>query len=164
MELYLAIGHIIGAFFVLFLFETGTLILANYQINKNQKFALLEISSSLGVDIDDLDKKELAPKITAFLLKRFGNDQFINRVSDFFGVILTIWKILGGIIQYGLLIYVIWQTITFSFDYAVYAWLVIPIAIFFWVLGYIYSVICWILTGRYPGQAKLVRKALEQQL
>ncbi|MCK1859504.1 hypothetical protein MXE00_14125, partial [Legionella pneumophila] len=103
MSLYLAIGHIVGAFFVLFLFESGIALLAAYQMKKSEKLGLLELSSFLGVDIADLYKEELppglAPRITAFFLDRFGNDLFINRISDLLGLILTIWNVLGLVIK-----------------------------------------------------------------
>lgn len=163
MDIIFAFGHITGAFVVLSLFEIGTLLLANYQMQKGQKQVLLEISSTLGVTIEDLNNKELAPKITAFFLQKFNNDHFGNRLSDLLGHLLTIWKVLGAFIQWGFLIYVVWQTVINSYSFAVYAWFVIPIAVFIWIVSYFFSVLCWLITGRYPGQAKAVRKAVENQ-
>ncbi|QMT59705.1 hypothetical protein [Legionella sp. PC997] len=167
MSLYLAIGHIVGACIVLFLFESGILWLAAYQMKKNEKLALLEISSSLGIDIAELYKEELspglAPKITAFFLDRFSNDLFRNRISDLCGSILTIWQVLGFLINIALFIYVVWLTFTENISYARYAWLIIPISVFFWIISFVFSILCWLITGRYPGQAKQVRKLVENQ-
>ncbi|MFO9331967.1 tetratricopeptide repeat protein [Legionella pneumophila serogroup 1] len=160
MNLLIAIGHIAGAFCVLSLFEYGMLWLSAYQSQNKQKLLLVEVSSSLGVEIDDLYKKELSPKVTDFLLERFSNEIFRNRLSDFFGSILTIWQGLGTILYIIVFAYVVLITLTDDLSNAIYAWLIIPIAIFFWLISILYSFLCWIITGRYPGQAKKVRKLL----
>jgi hypothetical protein len=160
MNLLIAIGHIAGAFFVLSLFEFGILWLSAYQSQKKQKLLLIEISSSLGVEIDDLNNEKLSPKVTGFLLERFSNEVFRNRLSDFFGSILTTWQGLGTVLYIIVFAYVVWTTLTEDFSNAIYAWLVIPIAIFFWLVSFLYSFLCWLITGRYPGQAKKIRKLL----
>ncbi|HGT2643467.1 TPA: tetratricopeptide repeat protein [Legionella pneumophila] len=160
MNLLIAIGHIIGAVFLLLLFEFAILRLSAYQSKKKQKLLLIEISSSLGVEIDDLNQKELSPKITDFIVERFSNEVFRNRLSDFLGSILTIWQGLGILLYILVFTYVIWSTLTEDFSYAIYAWLVIPIAIFFGFISFLCGWLCWFITGRYPGQAKKVREQL----
>ena len=43
---------------------------------------------------------------------------------------------------------------------AVYMWTVLGAAIFFWLASVAFSFACLLLTGRYPGEAKMARKKL----
>jgi hypothetical protein len=43
---------------------------------------------------------------------------------------------------------------------AVYMWSVLAVAIFFWIVSVAFSLACLLLTGRYPGEAKMARKAI----
>ena len=159
METYIAIAHILGAIIVFIIFGIVVLTIAAWENDRNQKRVLEEMSIALGVHIGDLDNEELAPKILQLSYKKFSSELLRNRLSDFCGVIRTVWDWLGNIIQAIVLISVIWYSITDSSEYAVYAWFVVGISVVFWLISVIFSLLCKLFTGRYPGQAKKARKA-----
>lgn len=39
-------------------------------------------------------------------------------------------------------------------------WLVLAVAVFFWLASVAFSPVCVVLTGRYPGEAKAARKVI----
>jgi hypothetical protein len=157
MEILIAIAHIIGSIVALFIFGFVVLLIAGWERGRIQKQVAEEASVALGVTVEDLDSEELAPKILKLSAEKFSTELLRNRISDFCGLIRTIWGWLGNIIQVLVLLAVVWYTITESTENAVYAWFVLGIAIVFWLVSVIFSLACKLLTGRYPGQAKEAR-------
>ncbi|MFZ3018408.1 MAG: hypothetical protein WA056_08145 [Gallionella sp.] len=162
MSVLIAIGHIFGAIIVLIAFGAGTLILADWQSEGNQKVAQQEISLALGIPVDHLDNQEHQEKIIHFAAERYSSELFRNRLSDLCGWIQTGWGWLSNLLQVGILLGVIWYTLTDGPSNSVYAWWVVGVAIFFWMFSMIFGYVCKLLTGRFPGQAKQVRKLLAE--
>lgn len=160
----IAITHIIGAVIVLFVFGLATVWVAGWESERNQKREKEEIAIRLGVAVGDLDNQELYPKLVQFSSERFSSELFRNRLSDFAGIIRTGWAWLGGLIQVIVFGIVVWQTFAEGADNAVYVWTLVAISIFFWIVSIIFSLVCRLLTGRYPGQAKATRKSLAEFL
>src|SRR4051794_39350612 len=94
--------------------------------------------------------------------RRYSTDLLRNRVSDFCGWIQFVWDWLGNILELGVLGTVVWFTWTEDLGNAVY-WIV-ALGLFFWVTTIVLSWACKLITGRYPGQARNVRKLLTQWL
>jgi hypothetical protein len=159
MEILIAIAHILGSIIALSIFGFVVLLIAGWEQSRIQKEVSEEASVTLGVTVEDLDSEELAPKILKLSAEKFSTELFRNRISDFCGLIRTMWGWLGNIIQVLVLLAVVWYTVTDSAENAVYAWFVLGIAIVFWLVSVIFSLACKLLTGRYPGQAKEARKA-----
>jgi len=53
-----------------------------------------------------------------------------------------------------------WAMYTSGSENAVYMWSVLAVAIFFWLAAVAFSFTCLLLTGRYPGEARLARKSI----
>ncbi len=159
METLIAIAHILGSIIALFVFGFVVLLIAGWESARNQKQILEETAVALGIRVEDFESEEFAPKIIQMSAEKFSTELFKNRISDFCGLILTMWAWVGNIIQVSVLLAVIWYTYTDSTENAVYAWFVVGIAIIFWLTSVIFSLICKLLTGRYPNQAKEARKA-----
>jgi len=159
METLIAIAHILGSLIAVVAFGFVVLLIAAWETDRNQKQVTEEMSVSLGVPVEDLDSEELAPKLLQLSSEKFSSELLRNRISDFCGLIRTLWGWLGTAAQAMVLIAVIWFTITDNTENAVYAWFVVGISIVFWIVSVIFSFICKLLTGRYPGQAKQARKA-----
>lgn len=164
MELLIAVAHIAGSFLMLIALGVGLLTFSNWETNRNGKQILEEAAIKLGVAMSDLDKDEVRPELIRYFSERYSGELFRNRLSDFCGLIRAIWDWFGIILQWAFLIGVIWYSVTDGISTAVYAWIVLPIALFFTVCGIIFSLVCKLLTGRYPGQAKAVRKILSNFL
>jgi hypothetical protein len=159
METLIAIAHILGSIVAVLVFGFVVLLIAGWESARNQKQILEETAVALGIRVEDLDSEEFAPKILQMSSEKFSTELFKNRISDFCGLIQTMWGWVGNIIQISVLLAVIWYTYTDSTENAVYAWFVAGIAIIFFLASFIFSLICKLLTGRYPNQAKEARKA-----
>tara|TARA_B100000446_G_C10530334_1_gene333464 strand:+ start:1333 stop:1863 length:531 start_codon:yes stop_codon:yes gene_type:complete len=158
MEILIAIAHIAGSIISLLVFGFVVLLIGGWEASKIQKQVSEEASVKLGISVEDLDKEEHATKVLKLSSEKFSSDLFANRISDFCGAIRTIWGWLSNIVQAVVLIAVLWYTLTDSTDNTVYAWFILGISIFSWLISVIFSLTCKLLTGRYPGQAKAARK------
>lgn len=164
MSALIAIGHIIGAVVVLVAFGIGTLMFAGWESERNQKMALQEASLALGIPIDDFDNAEHQERITQFAAKRYSSELLRNRLSDFCGWIQTGWGWISNLLQVGILLGVIWYTVTDDLSNGVYAWSIIGVALIFWLFSVIFGYACKLLTGRFPGQARQARKLLAEAI
>ena len=159
-----AIGHIGGSIVVTMAFGALVLVISSWELRRNEKNLLEEMAIRVGVSADELRKAEFAPKLIEISSQRFSSDLLRNRLSDLCGVLRTIWDVTSSILQLGVLLGVIWFTATDSLANAVYAWSVPAIAFFFWIAAVLFALTCRLLTGRYPGEAKLGRKAAADYL
>lgn len=158
MEILIAIAHIVGSIITLVIFGFVVMLIAAWEADRNQKQITEEVSVTLRVKVEDLGSEELAPKVIQLSSEKFSTELFRNRFSDFCGLIRTLWDWLSVLAQVVVLLAVIWYTITDNTENAVYAWFIVGISVTFWLVGVIFSLICKLLTGRYPGQAKQARK------
>ena len=162
MSALIAIGHIVGAIIVLFGFGIAVLMVAGWESERNRKAALQEMSLSLSIPVGELDNAEHQARVIEFAATRFSPELLRNRLSDLCGLIQTGWGWLGTVIQAGVLLAVIWYSVTDDLSNSVYAWWIIAVAFFFWVSSVLFALACKLLTGRFPGQARQARKMLAQ--
>ena len=160
MRLLIAIGHIVGSQLAAAVVGWVTMLIAAWEVTRNQKHLLEEMSIQLGISVDDLEKEEMAPRIIQFSSERYSSELFRNRLSDLCGAIRTGWFWLSLFVQIGGLVGVVWYTFTDSLDTAVYSWLLVALSLLFWIVSVAFSLVCRLFTGRYPGEAKLARKAI----
>jgi hypothetical protein len=160
MSVLIAIGHIVGALIALVAFGVGILMLAGLEIERNRKSALQEASLSLGIPVSELDNPEHQAKVVQFVATRFSSELLRNRLSDLCGWVQMSWGWLGTLLQAGILLGVIWYTVTDDLSNSVYAWWIIAVAVFFWISSVLFALACKLLTGRFPGQARQARKML----
>jgi len=164
MELFIAIGHIVGSILAVLVLGFVTILIAAWEAQRNHKQVLEEASIKLGVAIADLDKEELTPELLQLSSERFSSELLRNRLSDLCGVIRTLWGWLSSLLQVAVLLGVVWYTMTEGLDKAVYAWFIVAISLFFWIASVVFSLVCRLLTGRYPGEAKQARKSVAEFL
>lgn len=158
MDIVLAFGHVLGAIVAVVAFGFGVALLGAWELQRNQKAATEELSISLGIPAERLDAPENFNRLVQFAAARFSSDRFQNRVSDFCWWVQAAWNLLSSLLQIGVLLGVIWYSFTDGPSNAVYAWWVVAIAVAFWVVSVAFAFACKLLTGRFPGQAKQVRK------
>ena len=164
MEAILAIVHITGALITLLALGYAFILFNGWRQKKIHRQEQEDIAIQLGITVFELEKDAYSKKIIALLSNRFSNDYLKNRLSDLCGLVQTCWAWLSFLVQIGVLIVVIWTTFSDSLDNAIYAWLLLMIAIFFWIVEISFSLVCKLLTGRYPGQAKRSRKLIMNYL
>ncbi len=162
MTVIIAVAHVLGAIIAVFAFGAAVLALSAWELKRNQKTAAEEISIALGIPAESLDNAENATMVVRFTAARFSSDLFRNRLSDLCGWVQIGWGWLGTLLQAGVLIGVIWYSFTDDAQNAVHAWWLVGIAIFFWVTSVIFGLVCKLVTGRFPGQARLARKQLAE--
>jgi hypothetical protein len=162
MSITIALAHIIGAVIAMLAFGLGVLALGAWELKRNQIAASEEMSTALGIPLDQLDDPENANRIIQFVAERFSSERFQNRLSDLCWWIQAVWVLSGNLIQVGILIAVVWYSVTDDRSNAIYAWLVLAIAFLFWVISVAFALVCKLFTGRFPGQARHARKSLAE--
>ncbi len=162
MSIIIAVAHVLGAIIATSAFSFAVLALSAWQVERNHKAIAEETSIALGIPLDRVDDDENAPKVLTFMAARFSSDLFQNRLSDLCGWVQIGWGWMGSLLQVGVLVGVTWYSFTASVQDAVYAWWVVGIAIFFWIVSLAFGLLCKLITGRYPGQANQARKRLAE--
>lgn len=163
MTVFIAIAHFVGAIIATILFGVLALFIAAWEGQRNEKQLQEELSLVLGVHVD-LESDELTPELKKISSERNSSELFRNRISDLAGFVQTAWAWLGLLLQIGVIVSVGWLTVFENLESAPLAWIIVGIAIFFWIANIIFSYVCKILTGRFPGQAKSARKAMAEYL
>lgn len=160
----IAILHIAGAIFGTIALGVIVFLISSWEIERNNRAVMQDLSIRLGVAVEDLSDEKLSPRIVELTSERFSNDRFSNRFSDLCGAVRAVWDWLGSLLQIGTLVGVVWMTVTESLTNAVHAWWIVAIGVFFWIAGVLFALLCRLLTGRYPGQAKKARKGMAEFL
>ncbi|MBU0521106.1 MAG: hypothetical protein KKC24_20005 [Gammaproteobacteria bacterium] len=160
----IAILHIAGAIFGTIALGVIVFLISSWEIERNNRAVMQDLSIRFGVAVEDLSDEKLSPRIVELTSERFSNDRFSNRFSDLCGAVRTVWDWLGSLLQIGTLVGVVWMTVTESLTNAVHAWWIVAIGVFFWIAGVLFALLCRLLTGRYPGQAKKARKGMAEFL
>lgn len=162
MPIVATIAHILGAVIALIAFGFATVLLSTWELERNKKRAVEDASITLGIPIAELDDPEHGQRVTQFVAERSSSELLRNRLSDLCGFVLAGWGWLSNLLQLGVLLAVIWSSVTEDSSNAVYAWSIIAVAFFFWISSVIFGLSCKLLTGRYPGQARQARKFLAE--
>jgi len=156
----LAIVHVVGALSAWFAFSLLVLFISAWEQERVHKRRLQDASIALGVPVSALDTEELVPRLLQYSSQRFSGELLRNRLSDLCGALRTAWAWFGSFVQIGVIGLVGWQLYQEGRESAVFMWTVLAVAIFFWFSAIAFSFACLLLTGRYPGEAKVARKAL----
>lgn len=164
MEISIAIGHVIGALVMLIIFSFGALLISGWGVERNRKGAIKDMSLELGISIEELSSEENQEKIFKFSSVKFSNELIRNRLSDLCGVLQVGWGWLGVLLQISVFLGVIWYMVTDDLSNAIYAWWIVGVGFSFWFFSIIFSLLCKLVTGRLPGQARQVRKMLYMHL
>lgn len=159
ISVLVAIFHIVGTVVTLVVF--GHLVVGILQSlqERNHKRVLQEIATTLGLPMSALEKKVNRPKYVQVASERYSNELLRNRLSDLCGVMLTLWVLIGALIQWGIVGYTIWLLFTEGPSIGLFPWVAVGVAIFFWLASMILLFACYILTGRFPGEARASREA-----
>ncbi|BBP71102.1 hypothetical protein PHLH6_31060 [Pseudomonas sp. Seg1] len=162
--MFIAVIHIVGAVLATVAFGVVVLLLASWEINRSGKQELQGFAFKLGVAEEDLMVEGFTPRLLEMTADYYSYDRLNNRLSDLCGLIRTAWGYLSTVVQIAFLVMVIWLTVTESAANGVYAWWLVVISFMFWITGVLFALLCRLLTGRSPGQAKRARKAISEYL
>lgn len=156
----LALVHVVGALAVTFAFGLLVLWIGSWEQERVKLRRLQDASIALGVPMASLEKEELVPRLLEYSSARFSGELLRNRFSDLCGLARTAWGWIGSLLQVTIVVAVGWKMYESGLDNAVYMWSVLGVAFFFWVVSVGFSFTCLLLTGRYPGEANVARKAV----
>jgi hypothetical protein len=159
METFAAIAHILGAIVSLILLGLVEVLIGSWESTKNEQRAIEEVALALGVGIEEVKDEVFAPKVLRYSSQKYSSELFVNRFSDFCGVVRTIWGWFSNFLQVVILLLVIWTSFPEDYANAVYAWVILVVAIASYIVSIVFSYLCKLLTGRFPGEAKQARKA-----
>ncbi|WP_140426157.1 hypothetical protein [Acidovorax sp. Root275] len=164
----IAIVHVVGALGLTTIFGVLVLVLGGWEQKRNSRRRIQEAAIALGVPVASLENDQAqVPRLIQYMAQRSSEELLRNRVSDLCGLFRTLWGWLGGILQVCIVAGVGWAMYTDGVGNAVVMWSVLAAAVFFWFVSVAFSFTCLLLTGRYPGEAKMARKsiatAIEQQ-
>lgn len=158
----IAFAHIAGSIAVLTAFGLLVLWLGKWEAGLNQRRVRREFATKLGLSLSQLEADENLPKVIQASSERNSNELLRNRLSDLCGVMRTLWNWLGVLLQYGTIGYALWAMFSEGYESAQIAWFAVGIALFFWVTSVVFSFACYVLTGRFPGEARAARKVLDE--
>lgn len=157
----MAIIHVVGALGVSFAFGILVLVIGTWEQERIQKRRFQDASIALGVPLASLENdQELIPRLIQYSSQRYSGELLRNRVADLCGLLRTAWGWLSTLLQVGIVAGASWFMYTEGGQSAVFIWWVLAVAIFFWLVSVAFSFACLLLTGRYPGEAKMARKSI----
>jgi len=157
----MAAVHVVGALAATIALGLLVLVLGAWEQERVQKRRLQDAAMALGVPLASLEQdEELIPRLIQYSSQRYSGELLRNRISDLCGLVQTVWGWLSTLLQVGIAIGVAWLMFSDGAQTAVVMWLVPAVALFFWLASVAFSFACLLLTGRYPGEAKLARKAI----
>ena len=164
MSLTVVILHIAGVVVVTgALFFTQAVMLI-WHLERVAKRNEVEMAWKLGVSQREWDANVetgvLDGKIFEFLSQKYSNELFSNRVSDLCGVLLRVWTIGGNVIELVCFLGILWVSFSGNRDEIVTLWIVPVLCVVWWVVDVVFSLICSVLTGRLPSEAKAGRQQL----
>lgn len=157
----MAIVHVVGALGMSLAFGILVLVIGAWDQERVQKSRLQSASLALGVPLASIDNDEdLIPRLLQYSSQRYSSELLRNRVSDLCGALRMAWGWLSTLVQVGIVAGVSWSMYTEGAQNGVFMWSVLAVAIFFWLASVAFSFACLLLTGRYPGEAKMARKSI----
>lgn len=164
MDILIAAAHVVGSLLVLSALGVGWWFVAAWESARNARIQVEDAALELGISPDDQVDEDAQRRLRLWLASRYSSELLRNRLSDLCGLVRVGWEVIGILTISAITCTVIWRTLSHGPSNAVYAWLVVPTWLFFIVTAAAFALLCKLLTGRYPGQAKAARKALAKGL
>jgi hypothetical protein len=160
MRILTAVGHFAGAIFAYFVFGLLTGLLDAWNAQRVGKKLVAEAGMTLGLTSAQIDDPKNAAQVEPYLAQRSSPELLRNRLSDLAGLLRTILSWACGIASLLILLGVGYATVTEALEAAVNVWWIMALNVIVWGIALLWSFACLLLTGRYPGEAKLARKNL----
>lgn len=164
MDTLIAVAHILGSLVALSILTVSWWRVGVWETQRNARIQTEEATLELGISPDEEISEEMERRVRLWLASRYSGELFRNRLSDLCGLVRIFWEAIGTLSIVSIECVVIWLTFSHGTSEAAYAWLVIPAWLFFTISRAAFALLCKLFTGRFPGQAKMVRKSLAKGL
>jgi hypothetical protein len=160
MTMLAAFGHFAGAIVAYLVFGILTGLLHAWNAERVGKKLVAEAGMTLGLTTTQIDDPKNTAVVQRYLAARSSSELLRNRLSDLAGLLQTILYWVCNIASLLILLGVGYATVTDDLQAAVHVWWIMPLNLIVWLIGLLWGFACLLLTGRYPGEAKLARKNL----
>ncbi len=152
-------GHVFGAILALAVLALFTgwvhqMVTAGMEASDKTKASKLT-----GIPIDDLENHSLKETLNSYNIQRSDPKLFANRISDLCGTLLSVFLLFSAFAQ----VIFIFLGAYFSVrhpELAPIAWASVATAVAAWIMSLVLTFLCRILSGRAPGQARVMRRTL----
>lgn len=155
-----ALVHIVGALALAGCLYYSTLILGSKWAERVERRTYDDFSIALGVPVSALKRGKHAAEFVGHLSERYSNDLLSNRLSDLWDTALLVYDLLCHLVLVVAAGALLWAIAVDGREWAKGMWAVPAVFVAFKCLEAVMTAMCMALTGRYPGEAKLWRKAL----
>jgi len=131
-------------------------------LRRSAKTELAAVALQLRISLDDLASDPAYEPVTkAVLLERNSPDLLRNRLSDFAGLAVTMFGWVVFVAQLAALGAIIYVSIDDgSLSDVPSIWVIPFLTVLYAFCTFVISVLCNLLTGRLPGQAKRTRRSM----
>ncbi len=152
-------GHVLGAIIgliVLAVFTGWVHRMVNAGMESSGK---AKASKLTGIPITDLENTDHKDTLNSYIIKRSDPKLLANRISDLCGTLLSVFLLFSAFAQVFFIVLGTYFSIRQS-ELAPVAWAAVAMAVATWIISLMLTFLCRMLTGRAPGQARVMRRTL----
>ena len=154
----MAVVHIIGTLLTLTVFFFATVSLEAYRSRRRLEGVLETAALRLGLSRERVCDGAHEDQVIRYLADTYGTKHIANRFSDLCRPLTVTLEVLSYFSQITIVAFAVWITFTEGFSYTPVAWIALIVAACFWGLIMLTSAICYLVTGRRPGEARDARE------
>jgi formylglycine-generating enzyme required for sulfatase activity len=156
----MAIGHVVGALIAWGAVETSHAPMKSL-IERADQSQRRDMAQALGIPLVEFDDAKHHAQVARLVNERFSSELLRNRLSDLCGLLLRGWWWTGAVIQLGIFITVCWLFFDEGSSVAIVIWGLPATAFSFLLVRHSAWLLCKLLTGRFPGEARARRMRLD---
>lgn len=154
MPILVAIAHVAGAVLSVLAFGLCVMLQAGWQRERNTKAAAQEASLALDIPVSEFGKPEHQRPIHEYIIHRYSSKRLKDRTAQLVEVAQGALRWCGVTLQVAIVGYVTWRSVTHDPAISIYAWCILAVAVFFWLVSVALDAACKRVIGQYPGQRR----------
>lgn len=162
MGIAIAMLHIGGAIVASVAFGFAVLLILSWLDGKQEAKRKGDMAVAIGIPLAELEEGKHAESVVRYMSARASGELLCNRLSDLCGWIRTAWGWVALLLQVCFIGGAIWFSVSEGRDAAVLAWGALAVTVLFTLVSMAFAFACYVLTGRYPGEAAKIRKGLRE--
>lgn len=158
----IAIFHIVGTLVVLFIFFFVSGLVEQILGRRRYKLIMESAAAELQLGLEDLLNENGKRQLAKYMAERYGRDKLANRISDAFRPVIMIGEGTSYLVQVVIVIWAAWLAFSEHIAFAQNAWFAVGAAVLLYLVFQLGTVLCYLLTGRGPGEASDARKMIRE--
>ena len=156
-----ALAHITGSVVFWLILDAFEMMFQDWVGQYLKKCRLRNWALDIGVSCEQLTQdNSLNAAVNKYLQKTYASDVVSNKFSDFAAFVVSALYYLSLFVS---AVYLCWVVGLIIFDggkSAPLAWISLIFKLLFFIASVIFSFMCMLMTGRYPGEASAIRQSL----